>query len=447
MNIKEGKNLRRFAGGGLAAVLAVMLVFTVLSRVMASFTVPKVGVEKPSFKKIEHIVKASGSVEENRETAVLTEPEILVKTVYVKTGEKVKEGDLLAELDMEHINERISEMEDEIRILKLKNDAELAEQKQTEVTRQTQRRRAEEDYAQAVADGEAAAAKAAEELQSAKDAYYSYTSAHEGDSSGEVYAQMLSLLDTMKAKQNTYDLAVQNHRNAVQEAERAVEDANTDLAVNHSSEINQIQITGKEQKLQELQELAAQEGKLSATADSVVMQVNIAPGQKTSDTAALTLADLNSGLRYKAQIEKENVKYVSVGDEVTLDRNGEKITGLTVDTAETKEDGALEITVLLLEGELTIGDTATLELKKQSAQSQTSVPLTALHEEEGVTYVYILDTMDTVLGESYTARRLSVSVLDKNSEFAALEEGVLSADDSVITDSDRYFEAGSRVRL
>lgn len=120
---------------------------------------------------------------------------------------------------------------------------------------------------------------------------------------------------------------------------------------------------------------------------------------------------------------------------------------MTVDTAETKEDGALEITVLLLEGELTIGDTATLELKKQSAQSQTSVPLTALHEEEGVTYVYILDTMDTVLGESYTARRLSVSVLDKNSEFAALEEGVLSADDSVITDSDRYFEAGSRVRL
>lgn len=447
MDLKERKNLQKFAGRGLAAVFAVMLVFTVLSRVMASFTVPRVSVERPSFKKIEHTVSASGSVERNRETAVLTEQEILVKTVYVSTGEKVKEGDMLAELDMTHLNERISEAEDEIRILKLSNETALEEQKQSEETRQTQRRRAEEDYTHAVADGEQAVAKAAEELQSAKDAYYSYASAHESDSSGEVFTQLLSLLNVMKAKQDVYDLAVQNHQNAVQDAKRAVEDANTDPAVDHSVEINNIQIARKEQELQELQELAEREGKIMAPADGVVMQVNIAPGQKTSDTAVLTLADLSSGLRYTAQIEKEDAKYVSVGDEVTLDKNGKKITGLTIDSVEANEEGGLKITVLLLEEELSIGDAASFELKKQSAASQTSVPLTALHEEDRVTYVYVLDTMDTVLGESYTARRVDVSVIDKNSEFAALEEGLLSADDSVITDSDRYFEAGSRVRL
>lgn len=94
-----------------------------------------------------------------------------------------------------------------------------------------------------------------------------------------------------------------------------------------------------------------------------------------------------------------------------------------------------------------IGDSAALVLRKVSYSSRTAVPLGALHEENGKYYVYVLETEETVLGSQYFARRVDVVVKDKNSAYAALEEGTLTSDSQVVTDCDRYIEAGSRVRL
>ena len=63
---------------GLAGLLAVMLVFTIASRVVASITVPQVTASAPSSGKIEHTVMASGTVEAGGEKAIVTEEGILV---------------------------------------------------------------------------------------------------------------------------------------------------------------------------------------------------------------------------------------------------------------------------------------------------------------------------------------------------------------------------------
>ena len=60
---------------GLAGLLAVMLVFTIASRVVASITVPQVTASAPSPGKIEHTVMASGTVEAGGEKAIVTEEE------------------------------------------------------------------------------------------------------------------------------------------------------------------------------------------------------------------------------------------------------------------------------------------------------------------------------------------------------------------------------------
>ena len=56
--------------------------------------------------------------------------------------------------------------------------------------------------------------------------------------------------------------------------------------------------------------------------DGVVTQMALVTGQRTTDTAAVTLADISSGMRYTAQISEEEGKYVAVGDTVTA---GQKI--------------------------------------------------------------------------------------------------------------------------
>lgn len=441
----------------LAGFFAVMLIFTVLSRITASFTVARVRVESPSEKKIEHVVSVMGSVEKNRELAVVTEPDILVRTVHVKEGQKVMEGEVLAELSMEHLAEQIAALQDEIRVLKLTNEALAENQKIQEQSRQQTADRAKEDCEQALADAERQVELAAEELQGAKDAYDSYVTANPGSSlSDEVYAQLAALKEAAEAKQRDYESALLAYRDAQKNDERAKEDAVRPPEADYTEEINNIQIARKEKALERLKALEEEQGQILAPAESIVTEVYLKTGQKTTDTAAVTLADISSGMRFTAHIEKADAKYISVGDEVTLEKNRKQVSGLTVDTVETNEDGSLEVTVLLGAGGtgdenvpsmFSIGDSAALELRKVSYSSRTAVPLGALHEENGKYYVYVLETEETVLGSQYFARRVDVVVKEKNSAYAALEEGTLTSDSQVVTDCDRYIEAGSRVRL
>ncbi len=76
-----------------------------------------------------------------------------------------------------------------------------------------------------------------------------------------------------------------------------------------------------------------------------------------------------------------------------------------------------------------------------------AVPQSALRQDDRSWFVYVLEVKDTVLGELYFVRRQEVDVTDKNGTYAALAQGFISTETQIITDSDRYIEAGSRVRL
>lgn len=240
----------------LAGFFAVMLFFTVLSRITASFTVARVRVESPSEKNIEHIINAAGIVEKNREFAVVTEPDLLVKTVYIKEGQKVEKGEVLAELSMEQLAEQIAAIQDEIQILKLTNEALAENRKQEEQSRQTDAKRAKEDSEQALMDAKRQVDLAAEELQGAKDAYDSYVTANPGTSlSDEVYAQMVALKDTLQMKQNAYEAALGIYGDAQKNAERVQQDGAQPAKADYTEEINNIQIAQKEKVLGRLKEL------------------------------------------------------------------------------------------------------------------------------------------------------------------------------------------------
>lgn len=443
----KGAAVRRAAGKGLVGLLLFMLLFTIISRAAASLTVARVVAEAPVERRIEHRVSVSGTIEKNRELAVLTEPDLLVGPVYAKAGQKVAAGELLAELDMEWLEEKIAAAEEEITILRLTGEAALANQKKEEQDRLNAASRAEEDYAQALADGERAASRAAEELKRAEDAYYSYEGAHGGDTSAETFVQLLALQDAMRAKQDACDAVQKSNRDAIKNAERAAEDAKSPAAADNSAAIARIQTAQKERQLEKLKKLAAAEGKITSPADGVVTEIFLETGQKTTDTAAAAVADLSSGMRFRAVIGKNDLKYAAVGDEVILEQNGKTIQGAAIDTLEAKEDGSAEITVHLTDLSFSIGETAVLELKKTSAKSLLTVPVTALHQENNKSYLYLLDQVDTVLGQDYQVRQMEVTVKDKNSQYAALEGAGLTEDLKVITEADRYIEAGSRVRL
>lgn len=444
----EKKKMQSVAARGLALLFGIMLLFTMLSRVTASFTVARVTVENPFCQALVHTVSADGIISEDQELAVVTEPDILVKTVYAAAGERVKEGDVLAELDLEHLAGQITILQEEIQMLELSNQAVLANRHRESAQRETALSRAKEDYEQMAESQKRAVDAAANDLRSAQEAYDSYQNAiGERSLSDEEYQQLVVLKEAKDAKQAAYDTAVENQQEALKNAERAVEDAADAKTADNTAEMNQIQIDQKKRSLKRLEQLAAGEGKITAPVEGIVTVCNLITGQKTADTAAYTLADISKGMRFTASVEKDAAKYVSVGDEVTLQKNKDKLEGNVIDSVMSQEDGSIEVTVIFQKTDWNIGDNVTMELRKQTSEKGLTVPITALYEDNGKAYLYVLETADTVLGEEKQAVRVDVTVQDKNGLYALVKSSVLSENSQVITDSDRFVENGGKVRL
>ena len=415
---------RAFWLKGLGILLLVLAVCTVLSRIAASFTVAKVTVANPAQRSIEHTVMASGRIEKDRELAVVTQPDILVKRVLVKEGQSVKKGTALLKLDLNSLGDQIDGLTRQIRSL----DVAVS--------------RAQEDYNRTVSRNQRAVDSAAAKLKDAKDTLATWknsehiqiNAAGTGDTTEE--DELAQLQADVMEKQEAYDAACDAQWEENTAAKRALEDAQGELTGNLS------------EQLQRLNHIKESDGYIRAPMGGVITGILAEVGQKTTDTAAVTMTDKRAGLRFVAQIDKEDAAYVSVGDPVTLEGSGKTVEDVSVDTIEADEDGeTLTVTVRLPYDSLSLGQSADMTVSRNSEKYPCTVPITALFQENNKTFLYLINTKDTVLGKQNVAQKMEVKVLDKNDVYAALDQSALSTDSEVIVDMDRYVEAGDEVRL
>ena len=101
--------------------LAVMLVFTILSRAFGGAAMAKVETIKISTGTIDHKVSASGRVEAGKEIAVYTKSGQRVREICVQEGQSVEEGQVLFLVDLEELEEQILTVQQELEKLKLQD--------------------------------------------------------------------------------------------------------------------------------------------------------------------------------------------------------------------------------------------------------------------------------------------------------------------------------------
>lgn len=584
-----------------AALMAVMLFMTVISRAASSFTVAQVQVESPKSRAIVHKVIGDGTVTRQSDLPVYTVADILVAKVKVTEGQEVKKGQTLAVLDTDSIDEQIQTLSDEIEVLQLQNDALKSAEAKRDSEQDKALSRAKEDYEDTVQSNKDAVSKAKENIKTAKkqtkknekktledlqnsveeakkayedavetqksqvqqakraledasktpaadysdsitqieinqklrkidseqrkldalalkkledpDTYtskwqdqYDYVQELKDDlaaaklqqqaKKNEAAAQESERKQTLSRAQEDYDETIskneklvrkakelwqeaeqklENYQNGEDEdsaddslvedarktledaksqqtqqkksAKRAIEDAGETDAVDHSVEINNVSIAEKQRALAQLQKTKEQEGKIVAQTDATVSKILLTAGDRTTETAAFLLADLSEGARFTTEISKEDAKYVVVGDAVTLKVNDKSHEDMTVLSTETNEDSSVRVTVYVPKKTISIGTHASMEIEQTSEKYATTLPLTAIHAEQSKYFVYVLEKEDTVLGEETVARKVNVSIVEKNGEYAALSDGSLSEDDSVIVESDTMLANGEKVRL
>lgn len=266
---------------GLAGLFAVMLVFTIASRVVASITVPQVTASAPSSGKIEHTVMASGTVEAGGEKAIVTEEGILVAQVNVHTGESIGEGETLFALDMDSLEDQIYELQNQIKKLQLENDSLKKNKAQADAKQQLELKRAQEDYEETIAKNTVSDGKANEALQKAADA--KSQAEKELNSAKDALAQAEKELNAVKEElQNVKEAAAaeQSKDTADQPKDAADSDAS---GKNEQDNTTNSTIT---QKLQQLEE-AVQEKQ--NTYDTI--QAKVTEKQAALDSASVALEE------------------------------------------------------------------------------------------------------------------------------------------------------------
>lgn len=529
----------------LCGILIIMFVFTIVSRITASFTVAQVYSDTPTSRKIQHPVTTEGTIEKNREQAVVTQPDVLTEEIMVNIGDSVSKGDILVKLAMDSIKKLIADTKSEILTLTLQNDDLINKMSEGKKEQQSSIKRANEDYRQSVSRNKTAVKLAKNEYEVAKkllqkelkkindkdeqstdnleinraqedydavvlrnkiavqkastalteaknalareqsngntdlktftsdvvDKQDAYDTAIATESS-EVKAAARALEDakltarknektakdtndetikTLKAavseKKQAYNTALETQESETTTAKRALEDAKEEIAEDSTIEVNRIAKEQLEDKLEGLMELGRSKGKITASDSGTITAVNIGVGEKTTDTAILTMTKDEDGYAFVAQVGKDDKKYLEQGDTVTLSSGSKKEENVAI-TSITSIDGEnVMIRAEVAANTFPIGARVTMSATKDSEEYNCTVPISSLYQEKNKNYVLVLDTEQTVLGETQIARKTEVKVLDKNSSFAALEDNSLAEDCQVITETDRYVEAGARVRL
>lgn len=503
------KQKKQIAAGILAGFFLVMVLCTVISRAAASLTVPLADTQNLKQGKLSMVFSGNGVVEAKEEKIISPEAGLRVAKV-LQEGSQVKKGATLLEYDADYLQEEIEEKNAEIRKLELslsqariQGEAEIsvpaaesagkdldladAELSQAQAEYDQAYSEGEDQKSQAQADLDAAYAQAQEALDTA----YAQATALEAE---EKWEEAEALWQNAQAE---YDTAIQNaqaeYDGVVSQADASISQARENLSSRESARTQaqnaydtaaaqdaaaaenqkrdqeensyqqqsiQVDIDLAKKELERLQQVSKAGGKILAEEDGVVKST-VAAGGITDESSSIVLG--TGGYQVKGILTAEDLSRAEQGDTVKITLPGQgSAKEKTVTRILTGQSGSGEESTSqsqetsnaagvfyadLEESTAVPGTQVTYEIEKQSDGSYEQIlPLSAVREENGQTFCLIAEPVETVLGTEYEAKKVSVTVLEKDSSSAAVKSN-LSEDDLVITGSSKEVSEGDKVRL
>ena len=256
-------------------------------------------------------------------------------------------------------------------------------------------------------------------------------------------------------------------RGAVEEAERAVADAERSQAdqlldagrkvadsglpadADSSLEVSRLELSALQTELAAYRKVQDASGQVYPEAEGIVTRIQVSPGERVGDGAAVVYADLSSPMQFQVSLTREQKKYVNQGDAVSLKLGSASVKDLTVDyVAENEMNPELyDARVFLPDQVGTIGQSGSFEVEAQSETFSCCIPLNALYEDASHrTFVYIVSERSGILGTELAAEMVYVKVLDQNDTYAAIEEGVISRETELIVGSTEPLEDRAVIR-
>lgn len=356
-------------------LLGLMILFTIISRTAYNMSTAQVSTKKPEPQTFTPDVSARGTVTGREEIAVSAEESLRVKTVHVTEGQAVEAGQLLFEVDLQDLMEKMKEKQQELYSLDLQIQGAAESAAFSEKSRQLMLSQAQEDYNRTAARENAAVDGAQAELRQAQEVYQNFIAGSSQTGAAELYSGSSNsdqagvvqpnsgtiksdqegavqptpdqagvvqpdsgssnldqpdsnqpdsnqtaeeLLAAVQEKQAAYDQAVQARDESLYQAQKALDSANLGEAKDYSVEQSRITRGQKEEEIARLQALMDVQGRVTAPSKGMVTEVGVKAGSTTSGGGDILLSDLSGGASLTVTFSEDMRKYIREGTQAVV---------------------------------------------------------------------------------------------------------------------------------
>lgn len=254
-----------------------------------------------------------------------------------------------------------------------------------------------------------------------------------------VYQEALSAYE--EAYTNYLDL-----KNALDARKSADAKSNASLGL-ELSDLNR-QITEQKKKLEELS--GGEDNQVLAKVSGTVQSVECTAGDTVAKDSVLCVIEVpDMGYTMTVSVTSDQAARLRIGDSATISNYywGREITAtLSNIRVDPKNPQTNKLLTFDISGDVNAGTELTVSVGQRSANYDTVVPKSAIHNDSNGDFVYKVESKNSPLGNRYIARRVSVEILAQDDNLVAVT-GDFGWGDYVITTSSGPIKNGDMVRL
>lgn len=470
---EQGRALR-----DVARLFAAMALCTLIARGASGATLAVVDTATPRRAELIRTASAQAALSTDEGTDITLPAGLTMTQIMTPTGGGVQAGEPLARFEPAAVDEALAEAQTELARLRLAYDRLSAQQTadgaalsgadtqlaRARADRDTQTAQAQADVARAqtaleqaaaARDGAAAALTALQEQPDADAEAVQKAEAALADAEAAC-AQQAALLEQAQNAASAASVAaarnVADAETARDAAARAYEEAKRDASLQNRQNGIDAQETARsiarcQAKAEALAALSAQDGVLTAQFAGTVEGWLLEPGAETTGGAVVRISPPNARLTASFTLRARQADQLTEKTALTLRQSGVSIPAVLCAVSAPDGDGNVTVTADIPDGSgLRRSLPAELEAELSRTVHSLVVPVGAVYTDSAGSYVLRVDQTQTVLGVRNVVTRVDVTVVEQNSESAAVE-GALSATDVLAVGGARPLRPGDSVRV
>lgn len=232
--------------------------------------------------------------------------------------------------------------------------------------------------------------------------------------------------------------------NATGDSEKVTEKINGEVTI-ASAYKNVVELQEEVAKLQE-KSIGTE---ITAPISGTVTDIAVTAGTTVNaNDVMMTIQPENKAYTLQFSVTENQAKRIRVGDsaEVLNNWNGNDITATVTNIHKDPQNRSSSIVVCDVKGEVSVGDSYTLSIGQQSSNYDNIIPTSAIREDSNGSFLLIIESKSTPLGNRYYARRVDVEVITSDDKQSAVT-GALEGYEYVITTTTKPVEENQQVRL